>query len=120
MLPAKIPRKVTCPDSLKSTHTEHYFTSEQDSRSLFVTNSYQKKPLDFLRDASTRKNGFPVSKAYFHIYHDIYIKKTILKKITEMYTKKLKQEFKVQKSIQNKILSIMKSKSKSFFAPNGI
>lgn len=32
-----------------------------------------------------------------------------------MYTKKLKQEFKVQKSIQNKNLSKMKSKSKSFF-----
>lgn len=49
----------------------------------------------FLQDITTRKNGFPVFKAYFHIYH--YIKKTLKKKeVTKIYTKKLKQGYKIK------------------------
>lgn len=106
---------------LKSTHTEQYFTSEQDPRSLFVTNSYQKSlKFQFSARRFNKKKWLSCVQSlfsYIPLYKKNNIKKTKIN-VTKIYTEKLKQD---TKSIQDKNSVKIKSKLNgwSFFAPTG-
>lgn len=114
MLPAKIPRKVTYPDSLKSTHKLSIILHLSKTRGHYLLQIVIKRSLSIFCKTLQQEKWLSCVQSLFS-YIPRYIKKNnIKKKITKMYTNKLKREFKVQKSIQNKNLSKMKSKSKSF------